>query len=512
VVARNPSRALLAPGKPQTVRTLKVYMAADWPAGLVKHVPLLCPDLETPPEGGMGLAGLRQQFIRLGTEHTHLGQPKRRSGSAADRRWNAQSIRSIGTRNACIRTWVQWADWLRLRHPDVGLVREIEPGMALEWLRELQARGVSDSTVRQYRSRLRKAALRAEARGWCPAKRIAGRLGELSLEPRRLDTRRRGGAYSNVEAKRLLERVARDDAAVGVALRAKLACGLRASELFCLRRDQVMQGAQVGRMRLDPSQTKGGRPREVWVNPAGRTAFREALVASGWADRPFALEATPVASARRAWRVVRRGCRELGIRCRGLHGLRATAARRWMAAARMHAKRQGLGAEAAALEVSVRMGHGRPQVTAAYLAPGPGENGFGAAVQAVPERWRGREGELQALVATGRELARVLGLEPDRVLGISAADLRRALRTGCLTTSRGTSPLPLGIHRSVRRAIELTPGSRYPFRAYLEPGPARRLWPRTYASPRRRLQPGAVKGKARSGVAAVEGTGMPQSR
>ena len=415
------------------------------------------------------MAGLRQQFIRLGTERTELGQPKRRSGRTADRRWNAASLRSISTRKACIRTWLEWADWLREMHPTVRAVREIEPQMALEWLRELQARGRSDSTVRQYRSRLRKAALRAEARGWGPRTGIAGRLGELSLQPRRLDNRRRGGAYSNPEAKRLLERVAGLDPAVGVALRAKLACGLRATELFCLKRAQVMEGLQVGQFHLEPSQTKGGRPRQVRVNDAGRTAFREALVSSGWAERPFALAETPGASTRRAWRVVRRACRELGIRMRGLHGLRATAARRWMAAARM----RGLDPQAAAMDVSRRLGHGRPEVTAAYLAPGPGEGGYPEArVEAVPERWRGHEADLERVLAAGRALGAVTGLSPPDLVEISAASLRCALRTGCLASRQGMIPLPIPLQESLRAVCALTPGSRFPLRAYLAPDAA----------------------------------------
>jgi len=180
---------------------------------------------------------------------------------------------------------------------------------------------------------------------------------------------------------------------------------------------------------------------------------------------------------RRAWRALRRACRELGI-----HGRAGTGSGR---------RRRGVGwrppgctpsgagsGRRRRLEMSLRMGHGRPQVTTAYLAPGPGEKGFGPPVQVVPERWRGGEGDVRALVAAGRALARMLGVEPDRLLGISAADLRRSLWTDGLTISRGTSPLPLGIHRSVPRAIELTPGSRYRFRAYLEPGPAQGLWRR----------------------------------
>lgn len=421
------------------------------------------------------------QLLRLCNTNTQFGQRKRPQNNPRNRDWNAMSIRSIVTQRVCRDVAGMFGRWMEERHPEIKMVRDLRAEHALEWLREKQAKGLAARSLKSYRERLTKLARRAKWRGWCDSvELITGRLSEVEIgDVRSLETRVKGGGYSEAEVRRLFAEVALRDESAALVCRVILGAGLRASESVTLTRRQVVEGIERGQTMLKKSQTKGGKERTALFNADSRGALRELLVRSGWGPRPLALRESPLKTRRYVYRVLTESAKSLGIRPRGLHGLRATAVRRWFRVQRM----RGASKLDALRYVSLRSGHGRLVIAGAYLQPGPGEKvrvrskARGAGGAKVPDAWKGREGALERLLAIGRALMHETGMTPGDLVEMRLEELDDVLRRGYAVVRGQWQP----VSRAIRRVLEGQregdyAGKKYPFRLGLRAEEAKRLW------------------------------------
>lgn len=420
-------------------------------------------------QGGMGWMpsnwDLHNQLRSVVLRDTQLGQPKRRKGTESDARWNAMAIRSYKTRRLCTDLAKSFGLWVEVHHPEITLARNIRGEVFREWLSEAAARGVAESTLAAYLRRWKKIVRRMEARGWCHACDLLAPLEGLSWPgATALDRRRRGGGYDESEARRLVRWVLVRDAHAGRALEVMVRCGLRSEETFTINAGQVRQALATGGFELLPSQAKGGRVRHVGVDARAQAALRAAQAVAPDAARPLALRRTPAASRRYAWRLVTAGVRALGVRSRGLHGLRATAIRRWVRGGRL----QGLPLREARRRAAERAGHSREAVIDAYTTAGPGEP---REPVELPAAWVGRAAELRQVLGTGVAVSGRLGRPAAWALDLPRWEVEAAVRSGALA---GAS-VGIELGRALAGVLAAVPRRRYPLRAGLSRAAAVRL-------------------------------------
>jgi integrase len=141
-----------------------------------------------------------------------------------------------------------------------------------------------------------------------------------------------------------------------------LASGLRHDEAARLWESDLTR--QDGFVRVRGTNAKGGRERTIGppLDREGLTALRAAIDAIPpgrhelWPGGP--------ALARRLEETIRAGCKELGYICKGIHGLRATFASRFID----RQLAEGIPERIARLRVSHMLGHNRIDVTYRYAA------------------------------------------------------------------------------------------------------------------------------------------------
>jgi integrase len=201
-----------------------------------------------------------------------------------------------------------FTDWLTEIYPDVHRFAEVKPHMTAEFLAEKCAT-CSRATRWTWVAALRELQAGLYARHWIVADIVPAPVSKAIIHQPR-------GAYSLMEAKAVVHRVALRSPEYGQALRFILASGARINETLQLRSDKVFMAEQQVELK-----GKGGRVRRIRVLQADvlheldlsrRFVYLRAGRGQSWKD---GFE-----------RAVRRACDELGFKRRGVHGFRATAA------------------------------------------------------------------------------------------------------------------------------------------------------------------------------------------
>jgi len=201
-----------------------------------------------------------------------------------------------------------FTDWLAETYPDVRRFAEVKPHMTAEFLAEKLATG-SRATRWTWAASLRQLQAGLYARHWIVADIVPAALSKaLTHQPR--------GAYSLSEAQAVVERVALRSPEYGQALRFILASGARINETMQLRSDKVFMAEQQVELK-----GKGGRVRRIRVLQAD--VLRELDLSHRFVYLRLGREQSWKDGLERA---VRRACDELGLKRRGVHGFRATAA------------------------------------------------------------------------------------------------------------------------------------------------------------------------------------------
>jgi len=257
---------------------------------------------------------------------------------------------SYGTYNTVFDKTMTFLRWLSEHHPVVKTLSELTIEMTQEYIDELFRRGKAAS-AQTVLAALRKTQEGARCKGWI-------RQDFVPVEwHARVEHIPRGG-YPFTEADALivwLNRRAREYARAACFIRSS---GARIDEVFHLRSDLI--DFERGRVSL---KGKGGKIRSVEVlHPQqleemrilGRFVFMRPDNVLRWVDN--------------FERVVREGCDALGIKRRGVHGLRATAAREFL----QRQIRLGATEQEARRLLAVWLGHDehRTEVTHKYVSKG----------------------------------------------------------------------------------------------------------------------------------------------
>ena len=233
---------------------------------------------------------------------------------------------------------------------------DLERGIAL-----LQARDVSDAHIKTLLAAVRKLVWGMRELGWTtmqPDDLVPAPLnmGLIASAPR--------GSYSEEQLVQLRLYVAarRQSSELLRLFDLILASGLRHDEAARLWESDLTR--QDGSVRVRGTNAKGGRERTVGphLDREGLSALRAAIDAIPpgrhelWPGGP--------ALARRLEETIRAGCNELGHVCKGIHGLRASFASRYID----RQLAEGVPERIARLRISRMLGHNRIDVTYRYAA------------------------------------------------------------------------------------------------------------------------------------------------
>ena len=264
------------------------------------------------------------------------------------------------------------AAYLKEHYPECRRPDDISPEMCAAFMESLISRGLAGGTLGRHIAFIRKldAVLRHLDRRGVDAPPLLATKEQGGAWSFRADTSTR--AYSEAEAVAILESIQakgsakyRDVAAQVVEL--MLATGLRIQEAVYLRAGGIdLERRQIVLVK-NTSRTKGGRPRVTEPFDPVFQDFLTELKAQGERNAvDFGCVFRDRASLPGHVRAeIRRACRGLGIQSLGSHGFRKLNAQALYSALR----EQGLGDEAARLQVARHLGHNRVRVTVqSYVA------------------------------------------------------------------------------------------------------------------------------------------------
>jgi integrase len=232
----------------------------------------------------------------------------------------------------------------------------LERGIAL-----LRARDVSDAHIKTILAAVRKLVWGMRELGWTttqPDDLVPAALNEgLIASPPR-------GDYSEEQIVQLRRYVAaqRQSSELLRLFDLILASGLRHGEAARLRESDLTR--QYGFVRVRGTNAKGGRERTVGpaLDLEGLSALRAAIAAIPPGRHELWLGGRGL--TRRLEETIRAGCKDLGYVCKGIHGLRATFASRYID----RQLAEGIPERIARLRVSRMLGHNRIDVTYRYAA------------------------------------------------------------------------------------------------------------------------------------------------
>jgi integrase len=241
------------------------------------------------------------------------------------------------------------------------LLRDLTTAHLERGITLLQARNVSDAHIKTLLAAVRKLVWGMRELGWTtiqPDDLVPAALnaGLIASAPR--------GGYSEEQIVRLRRYVAaqRQSSELLRLFDLILASGLRHDEAARLWESDLTR--QDGFVRVRGTNAKGGRERIIGPH-LDREGLR-ALHAAIAAIPPGRHELWPggPALARRLEETIRAACKDLGYVCKGIHGLRATFASRFID----RQLAEGIPERIARLRVSRMLGHNRIDVTYRYAA------------------------------------------------------------------------------------------------------------------------------------------------
>lgn len=241
------------------------------------------------------------------------------------------------------------------------LLRDLTTTHLVQGIERLRARNVSDAHIKTILAAMRKLVWGMRELGWTMMQ--PDDLAPPTLNDGLISSQPRGG-YSEEQIAQLRTYIAAQRQAAEMLLLFDLilASGLRHDEAARLWESDLNRS--LGLVRVRGTNAKGGRERVVGpdLDYEGCIALRVAIEAipTGrhelWPGGPRL--------ARRLEEIIREGCRRFGYVCKGLHGLRASFAARYID--RQMAK--GAPEIAARRHVSRTLGHNRIDVTYRYVA------------------------------------------------------------------------------------------------------------------------------------------------
>lgn len=254
---------------------------------------------------------------------------------------------SHGYRNTVFDRAVTFTNWLREEYPTVRLFRDVDHDMTAEFLGE-KVETCTPDTLRTLLATVKKLQEGLYALNWIREDIVPTEWQVIGCNPPR-------GPYAPDEARVIQQWVEARHSEYGQALRFILSSGARIDETLHLRSDKIF--ADRKRVELVG---KGGRVRRIQVLHAdvlGKLDMSRRFVyladenSHQWKD---GLE-----------RAVRRGCDALGIRRRGVHGFRGSAASEFIDIKRA----LGFTEAEARHELAMWLGHNpqRTEVTYAYV-------------------------------------------------------------------------------------------------------------------------------------------------
>lgn len=256
-------------------------------------------------------------------------------------------IYGIGTMRNYVEVCVRFARWARDVY-GVRDIRELTPDMAGAYIDRLARNERSGGYLAKVKAAIGKLSIALHRQKW-----DLGGTWHSDRRPERV--------YSPQEAQVLVADMrahARDPQVAGVARLQQIA-GLRREEAVRLRGVDIDPERCV--IRADKG-TKGGRPREVRVDPQYRQELQE-FKERAERHRDGHVFQGRGSLGQRTERAVEEACKRLGIEDRGTHGLRRTFARE-----RYESYRQaGMDDRQARRELARDLGHNRLDVTYSYV-------------------------------------------------------------------------------------------------------------------------------------------------
>ena len=270
-------------------------------------------------------------------------------------------IRGIGTMRLTVETSYMFARYVRARWPEVHDLEQVVPAMAHSFMRDLAARGSSGTWISTGATTLRKLDAACRKAGVFPSDAPPllpyGWDEGNPLAPKR----QRRGAYTEDQARSIVEAVSAKSWQVGRVLELMRVAGLRISEAAYLRGSDVDPENLTISLQGSVNHTKGGRPRQIHL-PAEHREFLADMRQQGLASPDGHLFSGRRTLSRRAQYRLSAACRRLGIECRGTHGLRKTYANCEYQRERLAGSARG---EAMRI-VSRQLGHSRVRIVRQY--------------------------------------------------------------------------------------------------------------------------------------------------
>lgn len=239
-------------------------------------------------------------------------------------------------------------------------LKDIKPEMTIEYMNERVDSGDSPYTLKGVYSAIGKLEKGLHHKGWLPKDKTIRPMknSDFELPKRSLDNRVSYRlSYTNDEAAKVINAVANKNKKIATLLEGQKELGLRISEVKAIKvKDIDIQAGKAHVIR----RTKGGKHRHIPIPEKYISKLKSIIQNKGKEDSVYG---GPGTSKSNIYRVLRNACQSVDVENRGTHGFRKVFARNQYAKAIL----KGKGHQQALKEVSLKLGHNRPEITLLYL-------------------------------------------------------------------------------------------------------------------------------------------------
>jgi len=273
---------------------------------------------------------------------------------------DAELITGISTMRCMSADVHQFARFIRVNWPEVIQLSRVTQDMALAYIEELEKRERSGGRIARVCASIRKLDIACHKAGVFPPNVPPLLPYKDRCGPGSFHSKPRPTAYTEKEAKAIIEQIATQDLAVAKLLTLMWAGGLRISEAVYLRAQDIDLVNRTISLNQEGNvnRTKGGKPRIFSYSPISQE-FMTTLKNTPDIQSTGHLFADRLGLPDRVRKLVRQACRELGIQQLGTHGYRKT----FSVEAYHQARSRGADDHQALLETSYKLGHNRIDVT-----------------------------------------------------------------------------------------------------------------------------------------------------
>jgi len=254
----------------------------------------------------------------------------------------------------------QFARFIRVNWPEVKQLSRVTQDMAFAYIEELEERERTGGRIARVCASIRKLDIACHKAGVFPPNVPPLLPYKDRYGPGSFHSKPRPTAYTEKEAKAIIEQIATQDPTVAKLLTLMWASGLRITEAVYLRAQDIdlVNGTISLNQERNVNRTKGGKPREFTYAPWAQK-FMAAIKLSPDIQPTGHLFADRLGLPDRARKLVRHACRGLGIQQLGTHGFRKT----FSVEAYHRARSRGADDRQALLVTSHKLGHNRIDVT-----------------------------------------------------------------------------------------------------------------------------------------------------